>query len=279
MSFPPSSEVSTQNFSGGSKTAVCWLAVILSTVIGFLPPQASAEEVNWHDAKSFEIEGRGWEKTAPPYGRLPDSAKNRVKWLAWDLSNNNPGVCIRFLTDASVIKVRWSLLNGNLAMPHMAATGVSGVDLYARSDDGSWVFVGNGRPHKQDENIGKFEFPGREKRERECLLYLPAYNGIKSLRIGVPPGANVRKPGQRPEAFRKPVVVYGTSIAQGACASRQFLPQRKKNWDRKRLWRIQPRSGAGKPQRAVVVLLQPPGQFGIEKHIKQSRHHHDSAAG
>ncbi|MES2466890.1 MAG: SGNH/GDSL hydrolase family protein [Verrucomicrobiota bacterium] len=177
-------------------------------------------EVEWHDASSFGIEGRGWEKTATPYGRLPDSVKSKVNGLAWELSNNNPGVCIRFLTDAPVIKVRWSLIKGGLAMPHMAATGVSGVDLYTRSGNVSWVFVGNGRPGNQDNNVGEFEFRGKEKGEHECLLYLPPYNGIKSLEIGAPPGARLEKPGPRPEAQRKPVVVYGTSIAQGACASR-----------------------------------------------------------
>ncbi|RYD26298.1 MAG: lysophospholipase, partial [Verrucomicrobiaceae bacterium] len=182
--------------------------------------RALALDVQWHNAGSLEVEGRGWEKTATLYGRLPDSAEGRVPKTAWDLSRDNPGICIRFITDARNIAVRWSLLRSALAMPHMAATGVSGVDLYTRSGDGSWIFVGNGRPGRQDNNIGEFRFRGEEKAEHECLLYLPAYNGVKSLEIGVPPGARLEKPALRPESRRKPVVVYGTSIAQGACASR-----------------------------------------------------------
>ncbi|MDB6174004.1 MAG: ribonucleoside hydrolase RihC [Chthoniobacteraceae bacterium] len=201
-------------------TLSCRLVLILSVMFALLPDRALADDVEWRDASSFEIEGRGWEKTATPYGRLPDSAESKVNWLAWELSNNNPGICIRFLTDAPVIKVRWSLLKGSLAMPHMAATGVSGVDLYTRFGDGSWVFVGNGRPGQQEGNVGEFQFRGEEKTEHECLLYLPAYNGVKSLEIGAPQGARLEKPVPRPEAQRKPVVVYGTSIAQGACASR-----------------------------------------------------------
>ncbi len=224
MITPPTSEYNSRSVNDRPMTVSCRLVLILSMVFTSLPNRSLAKdekvEVEWHDASSFGIEGRGWEKTATPYGRLPDSVKSKVNGLAWELSNNNPGVCIRFLTDAPVIKVRWSLIKGGLAMPHMAATGVSGVDLYTRSGNGSWVFVGNGRPGNQDNNVGEFEFRGKEKGEHECLLYLPAYNGIKSLEIGAPSGARLEKPGPRPEAQRKPVVVYGTSIAQGACASR-----------------------------------------------------------
>lgn len=196
------------------------IAPALFLMFGFLSGRASAEDVRWRDAASFEIEGRGWADTAGPYDRLPESARSKVSKTAWDLSKETSGVCIRFVTDAAVVSVRWSVAGASLAMPHMAATGVSGVDLYARSAEGSWRFVGNGRPHKQDGNVDKFAFPGGGGEGRECLLYLPVYNGTKSLEIGVPPGARLEAPKPRPEAQRKPIVVYGTSIVQGGCASR-----------------------------------------------------------
>lgn len=201
-------------------TVSCRMVLTLLLVFALLPGHASAEESHWRDAASFEIEGRGWAKTAGPFDRLPDSAQSQVSKTAWDLSKSTSGVCIRFLTDAPVVSVRWSLTSGSLAMPHMAATGVSGVDLYARSESGSWRFIGNGRPHKQDGNLAKIEFPDGGKAGRECLLYLPAYNGTKSLEIGVPANAQLEMPKPRPEALRKPIVVYGTSIVQGGCASR-----------------------------------------------------------
>jgi hypothetical protein len=181
---------------------------------------AQQPAVRWHDAASLEIEGRGWAKTAAPFDRLPDSAKGKVSATAWKLSKESAGVCIRFVTDAPAVSVRWSLTSDSLAMPHMPATGVSGVDLYARSAAGSWRFVGNGRPHKKDGNLSVMKFPGGGKAGRECLLYLPTYNGTKSLEIGVPSGARLERPQPRPEASRKPIVVYGTSIVQGGCASR-----------------------------------------------------------
>jgi hypothetical protein len=53
------------------------------------------------------------------------------------------------------------------------------------------------------------------------MLYLPLYNGIESLEIGVPEGALFEPIPPRSE---KPLVFYGTSITHGACASRPGMP-------------------------------------------------------
>jgi hypothetical protein len=48
-------------------------------------------------------------------------------------------------------------------------------------------------------------------------LYLPLYNGVTSVEIGIPKGSKLTGPaGPRP----KPIVIYGTSITHGGCASR-----------------------------------------------------------
>ncbi|AGA28481.1 SGNH/GDSL hydrolase family protein [Singulisphaera acidiphila] len=201
-------------------TTSCRLASALLVLLTLPPGLSKAQEVQWRDAASFAIEGKGWAKTEGPFVRLPDSAKNKVSPTAWQLSKESAGICIRFVTDAAAVSVRWSLTSGSLEMPHMPATGVSGVDLYARSANGAWRFIGNGRPHKQDGNLAKFDFTDGGKPGRECLLYLPTYNGTKSLEIGVPPSAHLEAAAPRPEGRSRPIVVYGTSIVQGGCASR-----------------------------------------------------------
>jgi hypothetical protein len=103
-------------------------------------------------------------------------------------------------------------------MPHMSATGVSGVDLYVKTDSGSWRWLAAGQPHEQTNQVQlvKDLSPAR----REYLLYLPLYNGTASLAMGVPPEASLTAAGPWGGRERKPVVFYGTSILQGACASR-----------------------------------------------------------
>jgi lysophospholipase L1-like esterase len=56
--------------------------------------------------------------------------------------------------------------------------------------------------------------------EKEYLLYLPLYNGVSSVEIGLPKGTPLKKADPRPADKQAPIVFYGTSITQGGCASR-----------------------------------------------------------
>ena len=56
--------------------------------------------------------------------------------------------------------------------------------------------------------------------EREYMLYLPLYDGLASLYIGVDSLSTIGQPLINSPLRDKPIVMYGTSILQGACASR-----------------------------------------------------------
>ncbi len=177
-------------------------------------------KLEWHDATEFDLEGKGWQDTEASYDRLPVRAKTIVPTSVWDLGKQSAGLCVRFETDAPEFDVRWSLTSGNLAMPHMPATGVSGVDVYAADKSGHWQFVQIGRPAKQEDNITSISTGAQKGHARAFLVYLPLYNGTSKLEIGIPPGESIRKTSPRPAAASRPIVVYGTSIVQGGCASR-----------------------------------------------------------
>jgi hypothetical protein len=76
----------------------------------------------------FGIEGRGW-ADAEPYTRLPDRAKAAVPDPVWSLSRNSAGISLEFTTDSSRLAVRWTVRGTTMALDHMPASGVSGVDL------------------------------------------------------------------------------------------------------------------------------------------------------
>ena len=61
---------------------------------------------------------------------------------------------------------------------------------------------------------------GLPEGRREYLLYMPLYNGVSSVEIGIPADRTIARPAPRAEDRRKPIVFYGTSITQGGCASR-----------------------------------------------------------
>src|SRR5262249_19122837 len=56
--------------------------------------------------------------------------------------------------------------------------------------------------------------------KREYLLYLPLYNGVSSVEIGIPRDNTLAKGPPRPALRQQPIVYYGSSITQGGCASR-----------------------------------------------------------
>ncbi len=148
------------------------------------------------------------------FDRLPASANGKVTSNVWSLSRDSAGMMVRFKTNSPSIHVHYKLTKANLAMPHMPATGVSGIDLYARDTDGKWKWVQVTRPAAQEvkAEIIKGLAPG----EREYAAYLPLYNGVQSMSIGVEKTATFEGLAPRP----KPIVFYGTSITHGACASR-----------------------------------------------------------
>ncbi|MBN2445235.1 MAG: serine hydrolase [Phycisphaerae bacterium] len=165
----------------------------------------------WHDARDLRVEGRGWTETQLPYERLPRAAQDVVPPAVWRLSKNTAGICVRFVTNSPRIAATW---DGGGAMVHMAATGNSGLDLYERQD-GQWVFRGVGKPKTATTTAPlAYNLPDQPT---EYLLYLPLYNDVTELRIGVKPGAEI---SSAPERDTRPIVFYGTSITQGGCAAR-----------------------------------------------------------
>lgn len=170
----------------------------------------------WDPSKSSfsVIEGQGWHiDLASPYDRFPVKAKDKVRKAVWDLSEESAGLVIRFRSNASDIIVRYGV-ERKLDMPHMPSTGVSGVDLYAFSKDGKWEWAG-GKYHFGD--TIEYHFSSLKPGERQYYLYLPLYNKVKWMEIGVPESALMNPLPIRTE---KPIVIYGTSITQGGVVSR-----------------------------------------------------------
>jgi len=173
----------------------------------------------WFNALDLGLEGQGWTQLEHPYDRLPAAAKGVVPEPVWSLGHDTAGLCVRFVTDSRSVSARWSLRSQDLAMAHMPATGVSGLDLYARRTDGSWGWAGQGRPSVATGNE-QVLVSGVPEGAHEYLLYLPLYNGAESLEIGVQAGASISKAPAYPPERAKAVLVWGTSIVQGGCASR-----------------------------------------------------------
>lgn len=194
-------------------------ALLLLLLIGTLHTQAQIKWSNPLDQPFPVIRGRAWHNEQQgTYARLPLKAKNLVNKAVWNLSQQSAGLSIAFYSNSPEIKIKYTVTGGR-SMAHMPATGVSGVDLYATDRNGRsrWcaakyslgdtlVYTYDGLTYEDASNKGY-----------EYTLFLPLYNSVSFLEIGVKDNASI---SFIPVSEEKPLVVYGTSIAQGACASR-----------------------------------------------------------
>lgn len=125
-----------------------------------------------------------------PYDRLPISYKERVRKPIWDLSKSSSGLSIRFVTNTSMLKVKWHVLN-NFEMNHMPDTGIKGIDLYYKQDE-KWQYINTGRPQGLKNEYTLVE--NMKPELREFKIFLPLYDGIRSIELGIDSSSFIKKP-------------------------------------------------------------------------------------
>jgi hypothetical protein len=211
------------------------LAIAILLFTGIKPAPADPVPVGttrWFDVRQFGVEGRGWDDTKNFYDRLPAKAEGLVRPPVWDLSHDSAGLCVRFVTDATTLRARWALIRSWLYLPNETAIANSGLDLYVKTENG-WHWLAVGQPTAQTNEVTLVDklLPGK----REYLLYLPLYNGVTSVELGIPTNAIIDNAPPWGPGVRKPIVFYGTSILQGLSASRpgmvhSAILSRKFNW-------------------------------------------------
>ena len=187
-----------------------------------------AQALDWVDAStsgSVEVDGLPWfEGNGGKFIRLPLSRKtdieNGTDLHVWGNSLRPSTARVRFKTDSTSLHLKiehGEASNADLAMWHMASIAVSGIDLYI-GEPGNESFWKVTKPLSGTAEYEHSFFDGMASEMREFTLYLPTYAELKSLKIGIDAGATITRP--TPYEKIKPIVVYGSSITQGACSSR-----------------------------------------------------------
>ena len=189
----------------------------------------SLDTLQFYDALRFRMINKGWDNTLTPFTRIPATIKDSVRPTLWDRAKNSAGIGIRFATNSHCVAVRYNLMS-NFHMAHMADTGIKGTDLYILDDDGKWRFVNCNRPYRdysykgegphKDSIQSKVYIDRLDGRWHEYMIYLPLYDGINWMEIGIEPSAQITQPKVNSPRREKKLVFYGTSIMHGGCASR-----------------------------------------------------------
>ncbi|MDD5598617.1 MAG: SGNH/GDSL hydrolase family protein [Victivallaceae bacterium] len=162
----------------------------------------------------FKLVGFYWFGQDKVYRRFPVNPDPVLPAGVEALSNCTAGGQIKFRTNSKRIAVKVKLASLP-SMDHMPDTGSSGFDIYA-GEPGRQTFCGVTRSAPRSADYShEFVFP--ENLMREITLNFPLYNGVKKLSVGLDENAAIAPP--EPFVSDSPLVVYGTSITQGGCAS------------------------------------------------------------
>jgi lysophospholipase L1-like esterase len=181
-------------------------------------PETQGEQLTYTGILSgvFEISGFPWSESTGPFCRLDKNTLAESSEGIRRLATHTSGGILRFASNSPLLGVKVELTSGE-DMSHMPRSGSSGIDIYI-GKGAKKTFYKTAMP----ETCGQTEYEVLYKDYRgglnEWTINFPLYNGIKNIQIGLSPDSVFLR--SSPYTIKKPIVFYGSSITQGACASR-----------------------------------------------------------
>ena len=177
--------------------------------------QTSDAAYSFTEASDLNIIGKIHADTPNPYHRV-----DTARYHGWNKVENiqvrcPAGLAVIFKTNSPTISVKTDY-GWTSDFINMTAISYKGYDLYVKQGE-KWLYAASGvsTPSREDDNLVLASNLGDEY--KECMLYLPIYCEVLSVKIGVEQGCNIQS---LESPFRHRVGIYGSSFTQGICASR-----------------------------------------------------------
>ncbi|GAB3915482.1 SGNH/GDSL hydrolase family protein [Mucilaginibacter boryungensis] len=199
-------------FGIGRKLTATAFIILLTAVPSHL--QAQAKKQVYTNAATLYTSGKMF-TTVQPFQRVDTVNYKAMPAAVKRLYTYSAGLAVCFSTNSTSITAKWCV-NKPVTYPNLTPIASKGLDLYVHKN-GKWQYSGVGRPDKDCSNGVLVE--NMDNSEKSFTLYLPIYSELSSLEIGIDSGSYIKS---RPET-KKRVLVYGSSITEGASASRPGL--------------------------------------------------------
>ncbi|MBQ0083608.1 MAG: hypothetical protein KBS52_02430 [Clostridiales bacterium] len=178
------------------------------------------DEIVWYDIRRspFRIYGLFAPETEPRFHRLPAQTVKYCNERVTLIENHTAGGRISFKTDSPFIQLKVSCPE-IFKMNNMALSGSAGFDVFCRKN-GEFSHIYCLRPADCTQNEWQ-AFCKTPPGTNDLMLYFPLYNAVENVYIGLKKGSSLES-GDDYET-QKPIVFYGSSITQGAAASRPAM--------------------------------------------------------
>lgn len=167
------------------------------------------------EASELTLTGKLHTDTPNPYHRV-----DTVRYKGFTPTENfqvrmSSGIAVAFRTNSSAISIQTTF--GKPSFP-TNTNGYSGrgYDLYIRSE-GEWIYAESGLPSDSKPEKPFTLINDMDGSMKECLLYLPLYSEVNSVKIGVHEGATLEA---MENPFRHRIGVFGSSYTHGSSTSR-----------------------------------------------------------
>ncbi len=135
-----------------------------------------------------------------------------------DQVRSSAGLAVLFRTNSTsiVIDSEYGYKNYGLSTMPLA---LRGYDLYIKKD-GEWLWAATKVNPVGHENEEMVLIGNMDNSMKECMLYLPMYSELYSVKIGVDNGASIES---LESPFRHRVAIFGSSYTQGISTSRSGM--------------------------------------------------------
>lgn len=185
-----------------------------------VPGRVQEPDLCWHSAQEAEFKPFGFDAEGllqGEYRRMPPKIAEQINPGVKGLFRNTAGCRLRFVTNSDCVAIRAKVPEW-CAMPHMPLTGSSGFALYETENGVCRRVGGFVQPWEPEARENGYEaiLHLESCKDRDLTLAFPLYNNVTSLEIGLQKGASLLPGGNY--RLPQPVLYYGSSITQGACA-------------------------------------------------------------
>ena len=189
------------------------IALVLCTLSVYAQTPKNVKYV-FTEASDLNLIGKIHKETPNPYHRV-----DTVRYKGFTKSENfqvrcPAGLAVLFKTNSSTISVKTEFgqtWESSTTMP----LAYRGYDLYIK-DGGKWRWAAAKAASKKDDKEVVL-IKNMDGQQKECMLYLPIYTEVNSVKIGVEEGSEIES---LESPFRHRIGIFGSSFTHGISTSR-----------------------------------------------------------